>query len=174
MTFVDPYHIHREPIRFRPEVVLPRRLKDIEQSTVRRQCFSKGKTDKQFLRCICDLRLKFTTIRERNDDDGLLFSIDTKKRRAHQKNRHKSERDDTLLFLPPIACLYGRHRYSRSWFFTNPWAQRPINTGNLGLLNKRCAVDLEKNGRLEWPPHHGIHNGRDVADLSTRRISILS
>ena len=56
---------------------------------------------------------------------------------------------------------------------TISWAQRPINTGNLGLLSKRRSVDLEKSGRLEWRSRRGTHNGRDGADLSTVCISIL-
>jgi len=56
---------------------------------------------------------------------------------------------------------------------TTPWAQRPINTGNLGLLSRSRSVDLEKNGGLEWRSRCGTHNGRDGAGLSTVYIFIL-
>ena len=72
-------------------------------TTIHRQCLSKGKTDEQFLRGIRHFRLELTTVRKGDNDDGLFLSIDEKVRSAHQKNRHEGERDDTFLFLSPIA-----------------------------------------------------------------------
>ena len=103
MAFINPYYVHRKPILFRPDVVQAGRLEDIKQSTIRWQRVSKGKTDKQFLRCIRHFRLELTAIWKGDDNHGLLFSIDEKERSTHQENRHEDERDDALLFLPPFA-----------------------------------------------------------------------
>src|SRR6185295_17093572 len=112
MAFINPHHVHRKPILLRPDVILAGRLEDIKQPTISRQRFSKCKTDEQFFRCIRHFRLELTAIGEGHDNDGLVFPIDEKERRAHQENRHEPKRDNPLLFLPPIAHRYSGHRYS--------------------------------------------------------------
>src|SRR5262249_12800713 len=83
MAFINPHHVHRKPILFRPNVILASRFKDIKHSTICRQRLSKCKTDEEFLRSIRHFGLELTAIGKGHDNDGLFLSIDKKERRAH-------------------------------------------------------------------------------------------
>lgn len=47
------------------------------------------------------------------------------------------------------GCTVVMGNVSRSFQHETIWAQRPIISGDLGLLNGPRSVDLEKSGRLE-------------------------